>query len=129
MKLIIKNTELSDNKIYVDCITEIGNFKGIWMSNNVPIKDKEYFTELTIIKYCVDISCVNNKCSSVSVCVKNGIVQFVGYCEDMDDEVYYIRLNNDWLEMVDFTDNESEIKNGDFVSFSANSDCILIYPY
>ena len=119
MKLTIDNIQVSENCILIDGITEIGKISGIWKNNLKPI----------ITEYYKNISCISDEYHGMKVDSKNNIVHFYGCCEDMDDEVYYIRLNLDWLEMVDIMDDYMKIKKGDFVSFSAKSDCILIYPY
>ncbi len=129
MKLTVMNIELIDNKILVDGVTEIGNLKGIWKNDILPIVNKEYSVELTITDYCKKISQIHGEYSGMKVNFENGVINFEGYCEDMDEEVYYIRLYTDWLEMVDIDNDYIEIKKGDFVSFSAKYDCIMIFPY
>lgn len=129
MKLILKNIELFDNKILVDGVTEIGHLKGIWKNDSFPIVNKAYSVELMITDYCKKISKIHSEYSGMKVDFENSIIRFEGYCEDIDEEVYYIRLNTDWLEMVEIDNDYAEIKKGDFVSFSAQSDCILIFPY
>ena len=127
MRLRIKSTDFAANKAIIDGVAEIGNLKGIWKSDTLPIVNREYFVELTITGYYEKIF-KNNECSRMKVNSDNGIVYFDGYCEDIDEEVYYIRLDTDWLEMIDI-ENDAKIKKGDFVSFSAKYDDILIFPY
>ena len=61
-------------------------------------------------------------------CRLNEVV-FKGICEDCDDEVYYIRLMIDWLEMLDIEDFNFKINIGDTVLFQAIFENIGIYPY
>lgn len=47
----------------------------------------------------------------------------------MDDEVYYIRFTDDWLDMIEIPDKNTAIHKGDHIFFSASYEKILIYPY
>ena len=127
MRLRIKTIEFAANKTIIDGVAEIGNLKGVWKSDLLPVVNREYFAELTITGYYEKIS-KNDEYSGMKVNSDNGIVHFDGYCEDIDEEVYYIRLDTDWLEMID-VENDTKIEKGDFVSFSAKYDDILVFPY
>lgn len=48
---------------------------------------------------------------------------------DIDEEVYYVRFADDWLDMVEIGDSSSEIHEKDYVSFSVKYENIGIYPY
>ncbi|PNV62799.1 hypothetical protein C0033_07185 [Clostridium sp. chh4-2] len=54
---------------------------------------------------------------------------FVGICEERDNQVYYVRFDTDWLDMLDIDVIASEKKKGDYISFSANWHDIGIYSY
>ena len=64
-----------------------------------------------------------------SVYVDDENVIFTGLCEDIDDEVYYLRFSIDWLEMLEIHVISDKKKKGDYISFSSNWRNIRIYPY
>ena len=64
-----------------------------------------------------------------SVCYSDQTVVFKGICEDVDDEVYFVRFDIDWLEMISIQEFSTKKKAGDFMAFSADYYGIEIYPY
>ena len=45
------------------------------------------------------------------------------------DDIYYIRICDDGLEMIGITDDDGTLHTGDIISFSCRYDEIGIYPY
>lgn len=64
-----------------------------------------------------------------SVRLSKDAVMFHGICEGMDDEVYYIRFDADWLEMLDRDLITSKKEEGERISFSSSIYDIQVYPY
>ncbi|MBD5134559.1 MAG: hypothetical protein HDT39_01140 [Lachnospiraceae bacterium] len=129
MRIIISTISCEKNIITVNADIEIGEIKGIWKSNVKPSKGDEYFVELTINDFNQEISYLTGEDISTKVILKDDTVLFIGVCEDIDEEVYYIRFDTDWLEMVEIPENSTKIKVGDYVMFSSKCNDILIYPY
>ncbi len=125
MKICVENVQVENGGIVAFCRTSIGVFKGMWTQKEEPLIGKEYYVELGIEEYLngIAVSVVDD----YSVSIKEHLVHFIGLCEGADEEVMYIRLSVDWIEMVDLVDG---IRTGDdFVSFSADYRKIKIYPY
>lgn len=125
MKIRVENVQVENGGIVAFCRTSIGDFKGMWTQKEEPLIGKEYYVELGIEEYLngIAVSVVDD----YSVSIKEHLVHFIGLCEGADEEVMYIRLSVDWIEMVDLVDG---IRTGDdFVSFSADYRKIKIYPY
>ena len=57
------------------------------------------------------------------------MVIFKGICEDIDEEVYFVRFDVDWLEMIEIKEIGSNYKKGDVMAFSASYYGVEIYPY
>ena len=125
MKIRVENVQVENGGIVAFCRTSIGDFKGMWTQKEEPLIGKEYYVELGIEEYLngIAVSVVHD----YSVSIKEQLVHFIGLCEGEDEEVMYIRLSVDWIEMVDLVGG---IRTGDdFVSFSADYRKIKIYPY
>ena len=125
VKIRVENVQVKNDNIIVFCRTSIGDFKGIWTQKEEPHIGEEYHAELGIeeLLYEIAVSAVND----YSVSTKDCQIDFRGLCEGADEEVMYIRLATDWIEMVDLIDG---IRIGDdFVTFSADYRKIKIYPY
>ena len=106
----------------------VGRLKGIWKYELPPVIGKGYHVELSIDSPCqADI--VQKKRVSPSIYFVEDTVIFQGICEDMDEDVYYIRFDIDWIEMLDINTIASQKKKGEYLSFSANVYGISIYPY
>lgn len=128
MQIMVNVVEQIQSSVMVVASTEIGTIQGVWKGTIPPSVDQEYHVELIIQSMAKDII-LSKKDADTNVMVKDDEVLFIGYCEEMDDEVYYIRFNVDWLEMVEIPENIPEIAMGDYVEFSAKIDDIWIYPY
>lgn len=88
-------------------LKEFGNIK------KKPTLGKLYHVELSIDKPKEVKVLVENKFPSVS----------------LDNEVYYLRFDIDWLDMLDIEVRTDRKKKGDYISFSVNWDNLGIYPY
>lgn len=128
MRIMVNVVEQVQSFVTVVASTEIGTIQGVWKGTSLPNVNQECHVELTIQSMEKDII-LSKKDADTNVMVKDDEVLFIGYCEGMDDEVYYIRFNVDWLEMVEIPENIPEIAMGDYVKFSAKIDDIWIYPY
>ena len=56
-------------------------------------------------------------------------VVFAGICEGVDEAVYYVRFDLDWLEMIEIKELAVLYQKGESMSFSARYYFIEIYPY
>ncbi len=125
MIIRVEKVQVENEDIIVFCRTSIGDFKGIWTKKEEPFIGEEYHVELGIEEFLGEI--VVSVVHEYSVSVNGYQINFIGLCEGADDEVMYIRLSIDWIEMLDVVDG---IRIGDdFVSFSVDYRKIKIYPY
>lgn len=113
----------------VEGITNIGTIKGIWKDKNAPVLGNIYFVELNIGELHKNhVSIISDRIEQSRVYLKDEIVFFIGWCEDIDD-VYFIRFTYDWIEMIEIVDNDIAIKKDDGILFRQKYDLIWIYPY
>lgn len=56
-------------------------------------------------------------------------VVFGGISEGLDDEVYYLRFDTDWIEMLDIDVITVKKQKGDSISLVADYYSVEIYPY
>lgn len=128
MRICIANIEYENNDIYVTCKTAIGSLIGKWCDKaQLPILLKNYHCELTIREIeRREIAIIPEGAPSVHY--ENEEVVFIGVCEEIDD-IYVVRFDTDWLEMVEVKSDDFMIKRGDIVSFSVEYERISIYPY
>ncbi len=125
MKIRVENVQVENGDIIVICRTSIGDFKGKWTQKEEPLIGEEYHVELGIEEFLneITVSVVHD----YSVSIRAQQIDFIGLCEGVDEEVMYIRLSVDWIEMLDLVDG---IRVGDdFVRFSVDYRKIKIYPY
>ena len=108
--------------------TSVGRVKGIWKYEEPPVIGQAYHVELSI-DYPCEADIVKKKKMFPSVVLVEETAIFQGICEDMDEDVYYVRFDVDWLEMMDIHVFASQKKKGEYLSFSANIYGIIIYPY
>lgn len=128
MRFTIDKIEQQKNMILVTGRTSVGTIAGIWKYAEPPVIGNDYHIELGILYPCeIDIS---QKSRHVSlVYVDNDNVIFKGICEDIDEDVYYLRFDIDWLEMIEIDSIATKKKIGDYISFSASIYGVTIYPY
>ena len=129
MKMVINEIKCENNTSVAEGITAIGIIKGIWKDKTIPTLGNTYSVELNIKElYKNNVSILSNKVDQSKVYVKDKMVFFIGWCEDVDD-VYFIRFTDDWIEMIEFDDKDIDIKKGDCILFYQRYDSISIYPY
>lgn len=126
MRIVITKIIRENNRIIVDGFTETGFIKGKWHDDVPPVIGKTYSAELDIRRLKKQIAVSAWEEAYTKVC--GDTVKFVGICEDNDEDVYYIRFDIDWLEMVEIPESEPLIKY-EYVEFSADYRDIEIYPY
>lgn len=117
-----------DQIIVVTGKTQVGEIKGVWKYREKPVKNQRYFVELAYDIFEKKISKSLDKILSVSM---NEYVNiFYGEIDGMDEEVFYIRFADDWLDMMDIREDESsELISGDYVTYSVKYQNTEIYPY
>lgn len=129
MRIIIKKIGHDNNMTVVEGITNIGTIKGIWKDKNAPVLGNIYFVELNIEELHKNhVSIISDRIEQSRVYLKDEMVFFIGWCEDIDD-VYFIRFTYDWIEMIEIVDNDIAIKKDDGILFRQKYDLIWIYPY
>ena len=128
MRLIIEEITYESDTTVITGNTTIGTIKGIWKYEKPPVAGKEYHAELTI-SHLSELNIPHNEKSLPAVYLNDEVVIFKGLLEDMDDEVYFVRFDVDWLEMIDMDEITSMKKKEDFLIFSADCHDIEIYPY
>ncbi len=128
MRFIIEEVEYQEKLIVVTGNTAVGTIKGIWKYEQEPVVGGRYHVELSI--YCPS-KCDRKQDKKLypSVCLSDDMVIFKGICEDIDEEVYFVRFDGDWLEMIEIQEIDSKYKRGDVVAFSASYYGVEIYPY
>jgi hypothetical protein len=127
MQLVIEKFEYQEKILIVTGKTSIGMIKGIWKNEKEPTIGEKYFVELSI-DMPIERKVRKEDLSSLAV-LDNENVIFVGVCEDIDNEVYYLRFDIDWLDMLDIKAIASKKKKGDYISFFSNWRNIEIYAY
>lgn len=129
MRIIIKKIGYENNMTVVEGITNIGTIKGIWKDKDAPVLGNIYFVELNIGELHKNhVSIISDRIEQSRVYLKDEMVFFIGWCEDIDD-VYFIRFTDDWIEMIEIVDNDIAIKKDDGILFRQKYDLIWIYPY
>lgn len=127
MRFVVERCQQNGNNLVVTGTTAIGTLKGIWNSDQEPVPGQTYHVELQIehpseIPQSAALSCP-------WVGLVSDTVLFAGLCEDRDSEVYYLRFDADWLEMLETEVLTTPKKIGDTISFSADWHNITLYPY
>lgn len=127
MLLKILDCQRTNGRFFVRAANEIGEFMGIWCSDQLPLVGADVFAEINIpmLTY-AQITVVDNFTPSVSI--NGGAVSFVGRCEAIDD-IYVIRFAADWLTMVEIEGADGMINEGDMIAFSVDGRQIEIFPY
>lgn len=131
MRFVIDEIEVQMYVTYVAGRTAVGTIKGIWHDANAPVLGQDYHVELSIYEP-VDVEVSNtmrSKNRRPSTHFDGQNVVFQGICEDIDDVVYYVRFDLDWLEMIEIKELAVIYQKGEFMSFSARYYFIEIYPY
>lgn len=128
MRFVIEEAEYQEKLIIVTGNTTVGMIKGIWKYKQEPVVGESYHVELSI--YCPsECDIKQDKKLYPSVCLSDDMVIFKGVCEDIDEEVYFVRFDVDWLEMIEMKEIGSNYKKGDVMAFSASYYGVEIYPY
>lgn len=127
MQFVIDELEYQGMFLIVTGKTPVGAVKGIWQDQKAPKIGECYRIELSMDKP-QEIKTVKQN-NNTSVYVDDENVIFTGLCEDIDDEVYYLRFSIDWLDMLEIHVISDKKKKGDYISFSSNWRNIRIYPY
>lgn len=128
MRLLICEINRQRDLIIISAATPLGTIKGVWNGREAPAIDTVYHAEL-IIDHLTELSSEQSAPPAPGVSTEGDIVTFQGICEAMDEDVYFVRFDIDWLEMIDISELAFPKKEGDFMSFSANCSDIGIYPY
>ena len=129
MRFLIYEINHQTDSIVVSGVTAIGTLKGIWEAKEPPVIDTVYYVELTIDNL-TELNTDQCALSGPMVSAKNGdVVTFYGVCEDVDEDVCFVRFDTDWLEMIDISKLTFSKIKGDCISFSADCHDITIYPY
>ena len=129
MRLIVSSIQSDNEKTVIYGITEIGIIKGIWKYGESPVLLNVYSVELSFEGFDKQIAIEHQEEIFVEIWSIDNTVHFHGICEDIDEDVYYIRFQDDWLDMVEIPENTAKINKGDHVSFSAKYWDVWIYPY
>ncbi|MDE6686812.1 MAG: hypothetical protein K2K17_05810 [Lachnospiraceae bacterium] len=127
MKLEVDKIEYENDKIIVTGTTEIGKIKGVWKYSEQPVVKYTYFIELSYENFEKKISQSPIRNFSTSIC--DDMVVFNCQVEDIDEDIYYVRLTMDCLDMVEIESNCVQFNKGSFASFTVRYDDIWIYPY
>ena len=129
MRILIYEINYQADRIAVSGITAVGTVRGIQMGKEAPVIDTTYHVEFSIDSP-TELSVEQSTFSDPMVSEKNGdIVTFHGICEEVDEDIYFVRFDVDWLEMIDISKLTSTKIKGDCISFSADCHDITIYPY
>ena len=128
MRFVIEEAEYQEKLIIVAGNTTVGTIKGIWKYKQDPVVGGRYQVELSIY-YPSECDIKQDKKLYPLVCLNDDMVIFKGICEDIDEEVYFVRFDVDWLEMIEIKEIGSNYKKGDVMAFSASYYGVEIYPY
>ncbi len=128
MRFIINKIEYESNLIIVTGNTSIGSLKGIWIYAQPPVIEELYHIELTIYSL-TQLEMKQNKKLKPSIYLSGDTITFKGICEDIDSDVYFLRFDIDWIEMIEIVQLPCQKKIGEYIFFSANYHDIKIFPY
>ena len=128
MRLLIYEINRQTDLIIISGATPLGSIKGVWNGRKSPTINTVYHAEL-IIDHLTELSSEQSAPLAPGVSTEGDIVTFQGICEAMDEDVYFVRFDIDWLEMIDISELAFPKREGDFMSFAANCSDIRIYPY
>ena len=133
MRFTIQEISINDDDVFVTGKTHCGTIKGIWKSQTIkPVSGRSYNIELTfgINTGAIDRRevMIESDQKEAGVMITGDKVRFIGLCESIDD-IYFIRLSFDGLEMLDIENDDHTIKEGSYLSFSLPFKEIGIYPY
>ena len=124
MRISIDSIIEFDNSTYgVTAHLDNGFVKGIWRSNEIPSVGETYDVELSFPP--VKLEKIDETVSSVII-INSDIVEFKGLCEEIDEDIYVIRFDINWFEMIEKVNLNIII--GDFVKFELRYTNIFIYP-
>lgn len=127
MRFVVKSCRQDGSNQVVTGTTTIGTLKGIWNSDQEPVPGQTYHVELQIEHPSEIPQSAALPCPGVGL-VRDTVL-FAGLCEDRDSEVYYLRFDADWLEMLEIEVLTAPKEIGESVSFSADWHNITLYPY
>ena len=128
MRFIINKIEYESNLIIVTGNTSIGSLKGIWIYAQPPVIEELYHIELTIYSL-TQLEMKQNKKLKPSIYLSGDTITFKGICEDIDSDVYFLRFDIDWIEMIEIVQLPRQKKIGEYIFFSANYHERKIFPY
>lgn len=130
MRIIINTIEYQGDNIIVSCDLGIGILKGIWKGRNLPVLNFNYYVEFTLNDIDSEhLKVLTKNQEHIFVSFKNDKVFFTGICENYDGEVHYIRLEDDWLQMIYIEGNNQSVNVGDNLLFWMDYRQVMIYPY
>ena len=124
----VTRREKENDLIIVYGKTCIGKLKGIWKGRDMP-EVMSYHIELSFGDIERKEVTINDTVENADMKIECDKVIFTAECEDIDDDVYYMRFSYDGLEMLCIENDDHTIKKGDIVSFSILFREIGIYPY
>lgn len=127
MRFVVTSCQRDGSNRVVTGTTAIGTLKGVWNSDQEPIPGQTYHVELQIEHPSEIPPSAARPCPWVGLV--SDTVRFAGLCEDRDSEVYYLRFDVDWLEMLETEVLTAPKEIGESVFFSANWHSIALYPY
>ncbi|MDE5737731.1 MAG: hypothetical protein K2H93_05130 [Oscillospiraceae bacterium] len=130
MRISVTAIEQQEENIIVICDLGIGMLKGIWKGKKLPVLNASYYVEFTLddINY-KHVKILPKSQEDISVTIKNNTIFFAGICEDYDGEVYYIRFEDDWLEMLCIEEDSQTVHVDDNILFWIDYHQVLIFPY
>lgn len=128
MLFTVTAIETENDVTFVSGSTPVGYIKGVWKDETKPELRKNYNIELDLSAAERSSVIINNEITAPNLRIISDRVFFTGSCEDFD-EVYYIRLSDDGLQMLDIENDDLTIKKGDFITFSLPCSEIGIFPF
>lgn len=128
MRLLVYEINHQADRIIISGITSRGTIRGIWKDKTEPVVDTAYHVELSI-DHLTESDIEQCTPHAPMVSANGDMVTFQGICETIDEDVYFVRYDTDWLDMIEVSETTSPKKAGDFISFSASCYDIGIYPY
>lgn len=128
MRFTIDEIGYEGNKTIVKGKTSIGEIQGVWKHTEPPVIRNNYYVELNI-ESPEEVKMPSKMNTFPFVYLDNESVVFRGICEGLDDEVYYLRFEADWIEMLDIDAITVKKQKGDSISFAADYYSVEIYPY
>jgi hypothetical protein len=109
MKIAVRKIDELAEKIWlVTCDSSIGRIAGLWMTDDLPQLNQNYYAEveLSLVSKNNLFILEDSEVPSSSQILDESFQKITGHIESIDEDgLVYLRLSDDWLQMMDVESN------------------------